>query len=118
LHVIGLIVVVTVEVIFDGTAVARDYGILGSVDGYAIQPRVESTVTAKLRQRPISLDEGFLGDVLGLGWVAYVAHDQLDEFVLVLEHQRIECPLVAALHAAYQAQITCIGAHPLLPDGG
>src|SRR5205823_2326995 len=94
-----------------------DHGVLGGVDRYAIQPGVESAVAAKLRQGSISLDEGFLGDILCFRRVTHVAHDQLDEFVLVLEHQRIECPLVPALHAAYQAQITCIGAHapPLYP---
>jgi len=86
----------------------------------AVQPGIEGTVAAKLRQGPIGLDEGLLGNVLRLSRVAHIAHDQLDEFVLVLEHQRIERPLVPALHAAYQAQITCIGAHarPLLPIRG
>ena len=43
-----------------------------------------------------------------------VAHDQLDEFVLVLKHQRIKRPLVPALYAPDQTQITSIGAHARL----
>src|SRR2546429_8420502 len=115
LHVIGLFVA-AVELIFDGAAITGDHGVLRGVNGYAIQPGVEGAVAAKLRQSPIGLDEGFLSDILRLGWVAHVAHDQLDEFVLVLEHQRIECPLVSALDAAYQAQITRIGAHARPPS--
>src|SRR5205814_342837 len=116
LHVVRLFGV-AVQIILNGATVTGDHGVLGGVDSYAIQPGVEGAVAAKLRQGSVSLDEGFLGDILCFRRVTHIAHDQLDEFVLVLEHQRIECPLVPALHAAYQAQITCIGAHapPLYP---
>ena len=100
-----------VEVVFDGAAVTGDDGVLGGVDGDAVEPGVERAVAAKLRQRAVRLDEGLLGNVLGFGRIAYISHDQLDHFVLVLEHQRIERPLVAALYAANQAEITRIGAH-------
>src|SRR5207237_6962217 len=106
--------VVAVEVIFDGAAVTRDDGVLGGVDGYAVQPGVESAVSTELRQGTVGLDESLLGDILGFGRIAHITHDQLDEFVLVLEHQRIKRSLVAALYAANQAEIAHIGAHRAL----
>jgi hypothetical protein len=72
----------------------------------------------KLRQGAIRLDECLLSDVLGFGRIAHIPHNELDEFVLVLAHQRIERALVAALDASNQAEIAYIGAHgALLPQG-
>jgi hypothetical protein len=45
----------------------RHQGVLGRVDRDAIQPRVERTVAAERSERPVRLEKGFLGDVLGLG---------------------------------------------------
>jgi hypothetical protein len=47
--------------------------------------------------------------------IAYVAGNQLDDLVLVLEYQYIECPLVALLNPNHQFAIDTLFAHPGLP---
>src|SRR5258708_3149686 len=48
----------------------RDEVVLGCIDADPVQPRVERAVAAEVRQRPVCLDERFLGDVLDLRRIA------------------------------------------------
>ena len=67
-----------------GLRSARHHGVLGGVDGDAVQPGVESAVAAELRHGPIGLDECLLCHVFGVGRIAHIARHQLHDLVLVL----------------------------------
>src|ERR1700679_408723 len=81
--------------------------------GQCVAPRIEGAIAPELRQRPVGLDEGVLCDVFGFCRIAYITHDQLDYFVLVLEDQHIKCPSVPVLHTLDQTQVACVGSHSL-----
>ncbi|MCY1184480.1 hypothetical protein D9M73_251770 [compost metagenome] len=83
--------------------------VLRRIDGDTVQPRIKRTVAAKISERAVSLDEGFLCYVLGFLGVVHESHDQPEDLVLVLQHQQIESPLVAPLHPFDQLLILFLG---------
>ncbi|MOA03908.1 hypothetical protein D3C78_1234390 [compost metagenome] len=85
--------------------------ILRRVHRNAVQPGVESAVTAEIAQRPVGLDEGFLRHILGFLGIVHEAHDQPENLVLVLEHQQIERALVTTLDPLDQLLIRFLGLH-------
>ena len=89
----------------------RHQRVLGRVDRNAIQPRVKRTVAAKRSERPVGLEEGFLGDVLRLGGVVNEAAHQLQHPVLVLQHQQVERGLVAGLDPPNQFLVGVVLRH-------
>ena len=80
----------------------RDQIVLGSVDGNSIKPRIKSTVAAKVRQRPVRLDKGFLRHVFDLGRIAYQPRKQPKNLALILDDKQVKCGFIAALHALDQ----------------
>ena len=77
---------------------ARHQMVLRRVDGDAVQPCVESAVTAKIPECAIGLDEGLLSNILSFLGVVDESHDQTQNLVLILQHQKIEslvCRLAA-----------------------
>ncbi|MNH06335.1 hypothetical protein D3C79_656970 [compost metagenome] len=83
--------------------------VLRRVDGDAVQPRIERTVSAEVAKRTVGLDEGFLCYILGLVGVVNEPHDQPENLVLILQHQQIERSPVATLHALDKLLILFLG---------
>jgi hypothetical protein len=107
--------VTQIEVVTDRTAIARRETVLGRVDSDPVHPGVEGAVATKLRQCPISFDEGFLCNVFRFSRVANVSQHQLHHFVLVFAHQQIERSLVSALNAFDENQVTLFNRHRSTP---
>src|SRR5690606_531861 len=95
------------------TASAGHLPVAGGVDGYAVKPSVESAFAPELGQRPISLDECFLGDVLDFARITDHPGQQAHDFSLVLQDQQIESTLVPALYPRHQLGIDLAFAHGL-----
>src|SRR5690606_5614092 len=82
---------------------------LRRVDGDALQPRIERTITAKVSKRPVGFYKRLLSDILCLVSVVHESHDQTKDLVLILQHQQIEGTLVATLHSLDQLLIIFLG---------
>ncbi len=70
-----------------------------------LHPRVKRTVTPKPRQRPVRFYESILSDILRQVRITHIAHNQIDDFVLVFQYQQIERALVAFLDSFDQLLI-------------
>ena len=84
---------------------SRRQVVLRGIHGDAVEPRVERTLPTESRQRPVSLDESVLGNVLDILRVAYVARDKAVDPMLVTHEEQVECTGVPGLHAANQCLI-------------
>src|SRR5262249_51167019 len=102
---LGLLGVLCVEVVVRGPAAHRHEMILGRVDRDAIEPGVEGAVATERGSGPVSLEKRLLRNVHRFGGVSDVSHDQLENLVLVLDHQQIERRSVALLHASNQREV-------------
>jgi hypothetical protein len=74
--------------------------ILRRVDGDAVKPGIEGTLTTKARQRPERLDERFLGHIFHVLWIPQVSPDQIQDLVLVPGEQQIERAAIPLLDAS------------------
>ena len=89
--------------------------VLGGVDPYSIKPSVKRAVSAKPRQGPVGLDEGFLRHILHLRRITHEPRQQTRQLALVLYDQQLERTLVAALSPRYQLTIYVAVSHRRSP---
>ena len=100
----------------DSLPALRSQIVLGRIHRNPVQPGIKSTVAAESRQRPVRLEESLLGNVQSLIRVPHITHHQIDDLVLVLEHQQIESTLVALLDTADQLDIGGFSRHTATPE--
>ena len=82
-----LLRILQVEIVIHGAALARHQRVLRGVDGDSIQPGIESAIASKRLQGTVGLHERLLCNVLRLGCIVHVSHDQLQHLVLVSQDQ-------------------------------
>ncbi len=90
---------------------ARHQMILRRIDGDAVQPGVESAVTAKIGECAVGFDKSLLGNILSFMRVMHEPHDQPKDLVLVFHYQQIKRPLVTTLHSLNQLLVLLLSQH-------
>src|SRR5690606_24137289 len=85
--------------------------VLGRIHTNPVQPRIERTVPAEVRQGPIGLDERFLRHILDFSWISDQTADQAYQLALILGDEQAERLFVATLNALNEQLIRFTVSH-------
>lgn len=88
-----------------GTAALGCQVVFGGIDRDPVEPGIKGTIATKLRQGPVGLDKGLLGNLFCLGWVSNQAGDQPKDPALILDYQKLKRTLVAVLNPFDQLSV-------------